>query len=69
MVRQTRGKKVPVKVLLKRFFSNERGLELVEYGVLTALVVASLVVSITLLATAIGNRIDSTAGDISSLPP
>ena len=58
-----------MKTLLKRFFSDERGLEVVEYGVITALLVASLVVTISLLATTIGDRINSTAGDISSLPP
>ncbi len=56
-------------MLLKRFFSNERGLELVEYGVLTALIVASMVLAVSLLAVAVEDRINSTADDINDLPP
>jgi Flp pilus assembly pilin Flp len=42
--------------MLKRFIKDEKGLELVEYAVMTALVVAVLVTAITLLSGAIQDR-------------
>ncbi len=58
-----------MKTLLKRFFSNERGTELVEYGVLTALLLVALLVAIGLLTTAIGDRLSSVEGIISGAAP
>jgi len=49
-------KEVSVMKLVKKFFKDEQGLELVEYAVMTALIVAVLVTAIGLLSTAIVNR-------------
>ncbi len=46
----------PMKALLKRFVKDESGLELVEYAVMTALIVGALVVAIGLLTGAISTR-------------
>lgn len=43
--------------MLRKFVKEEEGLELVEYAVMTALIVAVLVTAIGLLATAIENRL------------
>ncbi len=51
-----------MKTLLKRFFSNERGLELVEYGVITALLTVTLLVALGLLSAAIGDRFTQAGG-------
>jgi pilus assembly protein Flp/PilA len=45
-----------MKSLFKKFVSDESGLELVEYAVMTALIVAALVTAITLLSGAISGR-------------
>lgn len=42
--------------LMKRLHNDEGGMELVEMAVLTALLVAAIVTSLTLLSTAIANR-------------
>ncbi len=42
--------------LLKRFLRDESGLELVEYAVMTALIVAALVTAITVLSGSISGR-------------
>ena len=42
--------------MLKRFLSDEKGLETVEYAVMTALVVAAMVAAITALSGAITAR-------------
>ena len=42
--------------LLKKFLKDEEGLELVEYAVMTALIVGVLVVAIGALSGAIGTR-------------
>jgi len=41
---------------IRKFVSDERGLETVEYAVMTALVVATLITAIGVLATAISGR-------------
>ena len=46
--------------LLKRFVADERGLETVEYAVMTALIVAAMVTAITLLSGAITSRFGET---------
>ncbi len=56
-----------MKTLLKRFFSDERGLEVVEYGVITALLVVTLLVVVGLLSTALGNRFSVVEGVIDGL--
>jgi Flp pilus assembly pilin Flp len=42
--------------LLKKFVREEEGLELVEYAVMSALLVAALVIAITTLGSAISTR-------------
>jgi Flp pilus assembly pilin Flp len=45
-----------MKALLKRFMKDERGLELPEYAVMTALIIAGTVLAIKTLSSAIGDR-------------
>lgn len=44
--------------MLQKFLRDEKGLELVEYAVMTALIVAVIVTAITVLSAAISNRMD-----------
>jgi Flp pilus assembly pilin Flp len=53
-----------MKALLKRFWKEEEGLELVEYAVMTALLVAVLIVGIKALGTAIDTRFDGVETEI-----
>ena len=48
-----------------KFWKDEKGLELVEYAVMTALIVAALTGAIALLTGAISGRFNSVAGEIS----
>ena len=41
---------------IRRFVNDERGLETVEYAVMTALIVATLITAIGVLATALSTR-------------
>jgi len=52
---------------LARFVADERGLETVEYAVMTALIVAALVTAIGLLTAAISGRFDSVRTTISGI--
>lgn len=56
-----------MKALLKRFWQEEEGLELVEYAVMTALIVAALVTAIGLLSGAIEGRFNDVEADISNI--
>ena len=58
---------VTAKTFWKRFVADEQGLETVEYAVMTALIVAAMVVAITALAGAITDRFNSVEGTISGL--
>lgn len=51
----------------KRFVKDERGLETVEYAVMTALIVAALVLAIGLLTGAIASRFDSVRAIIAGI--
>ena len=53
--------------VIKRFVSDDRGLETVEYAVMTALIVGALVTAIGLLTGAISGRFDSVRGIISGI--
>ena len=53
--------------LLKRFVADERGLETVEYAVMTALIVAVLVTAIGTLSGAISTRFGETTTTINGL--
>ncbi len=53
---------------IKRFVSNEEGLETVEYAVMTALVVGALIIAIGALSTAVSDRMDTTSGIINAIP-
>lgn len=50
--------------MIKKFFRDETGLELSEYAVAAALVVAGVVVAFTVLGNAITTRISTLAGTI-----
>lgn len=52
---------------IKRFISNEEGLETVEYAVMTALIVAALITAIGALSAAVSGRMDSTANTITAI--
>jgi Flp pilus assembly pilin Flp len=56
-----------MKAVLKRFLKDEEGLELVEYAVMTALIVATLVGVIVALALAIQGRFSGVEAVISSI--
>ena len=53
--------------VIKRFVSDERGLETVEYAVMTALIVAALVTAISLLTAAVAGRFDSVRAVITGI--
>jgi pilus assembly protein Flp/PilA len=50
--------------MLRRFFSDESGLETVEYAVMGALVVGATLVAITGLGTAVQGRLNELATTI-----
>jgi Flp pilus assembly pilin Flp len=52
---------------VQRFTRNEEGLETVEYAVMTALIVAAMIVAIGALSTAITGRFSSVEGTISGI--
>lgn len=52
---------------LRRFWTNEKGLETVEYAVMTALIVAALVTALGLLAAAVSGRMDAVTGIIEGI--
>jgi Flp pilus assembly pilin Flp len=54
--------------LAKRFLNDEQGLELSEYAVMTALIVAVVVTAIGLLAGSIKARFDDTTATITAIP-
>ncbi len=51
---------------LKRFMSDEQGLETVEYAVMAALVVAAVVLAVQGLRTAVAGRFNETATTITT---
>jgi Flp pilus assembly pilin Flp len=52
---------------IKRLISDERGLETVEYAVMTALIVTLMVTAIQLLSTAIQGRFNDTSTVINGI--
>ena len=52
---------------VKQFISDEKGLETVEYAVMTALVVAGMVAAITALSAAIVGQFNDTADTITNI--
>ena len=52
---------------VRRFASDDRGLETVEYAVMTALIVAALVTAIGLLTGAISGRFTSVSNTVSGI--
>ena len=52
---------------IKRLISDERGLETVEYAVMTALIVTALITAIGLLTTAVSDRFDETTTVINGI--
>jgi Flp pilus assembly pilin Flp len=55
------------KAFSKKFAKDEKGLETVEYAVMTALIVAALVTAIGLLSTAISDRVTAVSGVINGI--
>ena len=53
--------------IIKRFVSDDSGLETVEYAVMTALIVGALVIAIGRLTAAISGRFDTVRGVISGI--
>ena len=56
-----------MKELLKKFVYDEQGLETVEYAVMTALIVAALILAITTLSATISTRFDTVEGVIGGI--
>jgi Flp pilus assembly pilin Flp len=52
---------------LKKFVSDERGMETVEYALMTALIVAALVAAIAALSLAIRGRFTAVTGVITGI--
>ncbi len=52
---------------LKAFLKDDRGLETVEYAVMTALIVAALVTAITLLSGAVSGRFTTVKGTVDGI--
>jgi Flp pilus assembly pilin Flp len=55
-----------MKNMLKRFVQDEQGLELSEYAVMAALIVAALITVIVALRGAIGNKFSGLADTINN---
>lgn len=55
--------------IIRRFLRDERGLELPEYAVMTALIIAAVVGAIAALATAISGRFQTTADTVTNPAP
>ncbi len=53
-----------MKNLMKRFWKDEQGLELSEYAVMAALILAAVFAAIVLLRNAIANRFNATANAV-----
>ena len=53
--------------VFKMFLKDERGLETVEYAVMTALIVGALVTAIGVLTAAVSGRFGSVSGIISGI--
>ncbi len=52
---------------IQKFMSDERGMETVEYAVMTALIVAALVAAIAALSLAIRGRFTAVTGVITGI--
>lgn len=55
--------------LFMRFVRDDRGLETVEWAVLSALIVGALITAIGGLSTAIQGRFNSLAGTVNGISP
>ena len=55
--------------MLRKFVKEEEGLELVEYAVMTALIVTAIVGAISFLAATIGDRFGDVDGVIAGIDP
>jgi Flp pilus assembly pilin Flp len=56
-----------MKALIKNFITDEKGLETVEYAVMTALIVGAVIVAVGALVTAISGRFTTVANTISTI--
>lgn len=53
---------------IRNFVRDDRGLETVEYAVMTALIVAALIAAIGLLAAAVTGRFTNVSETVNGLP-
>jgi len=56
-----------LRAMFTRFVKDEKGLETVEYAVMTALIVAALITAIGLLTAAVSGRFDAVTALISGI--
>lgn len=54
--------------MLKKFFNDENGQGMVEYGLIIALVAVAVIIAITALGGSIGNIFNKTASKINDVP-
>lgn len=52
---------------ISKFFTNEEGLETIEYSVMTALIVGAIITAIGLMVTAVQGRFGTVAGVINGI--
>jgi pilus assembly protein Flp/PilA len=53
-----------MKAMIKKFWNDEAGLELVEYAVMGGLIVVALVVAISNLSTAVETKFEEIQGNL-----
>lgn len=58
-----------VKSLVSRFWKDEEGAALVEYGLLVALIAVACIVAITATGTSISGLFDGVSGEITGATP
>ena len=56
-----------MRKMFRKFVADERGLETVEYAVMTALIVAALVTAVGLLTAAVAGRFDAVTAIIGAI--
>ena len=59
-----KGEQMKALEIMKRFVKDERGLETVEYAVMTALIIGAVIIAITALATVIAAKFDEVKSTI-----
>ena len=52
---------------IQRFIRADEGLETIEYAVMTALIVMTMIAAVTMLSTAVSHRLGKLQSDVSTL--